>query len=50
MVRGRAEQAGSRASALVSGRTIWHELLERRLAAFDHSESALLFPTGYAVL
>jgi 8-amino-7-oxononanoate synthase len=39
---------GSRASALVSGRTTSHELLERRLAAFEHSESALLFPTGYA--
>jgi 8-amino-7-oxononanoate synthase len=39
---------GSRASALVSGRTIWHEQLERRLAQFEHAESALLFPTGYA--
>jgi 8-amino-7-oxononanoate synthase len=39
---------GSRASALVSGRTVWHEQLERRLAAFEHAESALLFPTGYA--
>jgi 8-amino-7-oxononanoate synthase len=39
---------GARASALVSGRTIWHEQLERRLAQFEHSESAILFPTGYA--
>lgn len=39
---------GSRASALVSGRTLWHEQLERRLAVFEHADSALLFPTGYA--
>jgi 8-amino-7-oxononanoate synthase len=39
---------GARASALVSGRTIWHEQLEQRLSRFEHSQSALLFPTGYA--
>ncbi|QDT52466.1 8-amino-7-oxononanoate synthase 2 [Caulifigura coniformis] len=39
---------GSRASALVSGRTVWHAELERRLAAFEHAEAAVLFPTGYA--
>jgi 8-amino-7-oxononanoate synthase len=39
---------GSRASALVSGRTVWHETLEKRLARFEHAKEALLFPTGYA--
>ncbi len=39
---------GARASALVSGRTIWHERLENRLAEFEQTEAALLFPTGYA--
>ena len=39
---------GARASALVSGRTEWHERLETRLAQFEGTESALLFPSGYA--
>ena len=39
---------GSRASALVTGRTQWHEQLEQALARFEGQESALLFPTGYA--
>ncbi|GAB4138490.1 MAG: 8-amino-7-oxononanoate synthase [Planctomycetaceae bacterium] len=39
---------GSRASALVSGRTEWHAQLEERLAQFEGQESAILFPTGYA--
>lgn len=39
---------GSTASALVSGRSIWHERLEQQLAAFEDTEAALLFPTGYA--
>lgn len=39
---------GARASALVSGRTIWHARLEQRLADFEGTESALLFPSGYA--
>lgn len=39
---------GARASALVSGRTHWHEQLESRLAQFKNTEAALLFPTGYA--
>ena len=39
---------GARASALVSGRTTFHEALERRLAAFERAEAAILFPTGYA--
>jgi 7-keto-8-aminopelargonate synthetase-like enzyme len=39
---------GSRASALVSGRTPFHERLERRLAEFEGEKAAVLFPTGYA--
>lgn len=41
-------QVGATASALVAGRTIWHEQLERRLARFEGTESAILFPSGYA--
>ncbi|MGH7129086.1 MAG: aminotransferase class I/II-fold pyridoxal phosphate-dependent enzyme, partial [Planctomycetaceae bacterium] len=40
--------SGATASALVAGRTIWHERLERRLAEFERQEAAILFPTGYA--
>ncbi|HUG91982.1 MAG TPA: 8-amino-7-oxononanoate synthase [Planctomycetaceae bacterium] len=40
--------AGARASALVCGRTAWHEQLEARLATFERQEAAVLFPTGYA--
>jgi 8-amino-7-oxononanoate synthase len=40
--------AGSGASALVSGRSVWHERLERRLAHFEGQEAAILFPSGYA--
>jgi 8-amino-7-oxononanoate synthase len=39
---------GSGASALVVGRSIWHERLEARLARFEGQEAAILFPTGYA--
>jgi 8-amino-7-oxononanoate synthase len=39
---------GARASALVCGRSEWHSQLERRLAEFEGTESAILFPTGYA--
>ncbi|REJ76745.1 MAG: 8-amino-7-oxononanoate synthase [Planctomycetota bacterium] len=39
---------GARASALVCGRTEWHERLESRLAAFEGAEAAILFPSGYA--
>ncbi|MEZ6122286.1 MAG: 8-amino-7-oxononanoate synthase [Planctomycetaceae bacterium] len=42
------QQVGSTASALVCGRSPWHERLEQRLADFEMSEAALLFPTGYA--
>ncbi len=39
---------GSRASALVTGRTAWHARLEATLARFEGQEAAILFPTGYA--
>ena len=39
---------GAQASALVSGRTKWHARLERRLASFEGTEDAILFPSGYA--
>lgn len=39
---------GSGASALVSGRTPWHERLEAALAAFENQNAALLFPSGLA--
>jgi 8-amino-7-oxononanoate synthase len=39
---------GSGASALVVGRSVWHERLEDRLARFEGQEAAILFPTGYA--
>ena len=39
---------GARSSALVAGRTEWHEKLEQALARFEGQEAALLFPTGYA--
>ena len=40
--------SGAAASALVCGRSEWHERLEARLAAFEQQEAAILFPTGYA--
>ena len=39
---------GATASALVSGRSAAHDRLESALAEFEGTESALLFPTGYA--
>lgn len=39
---------GAAASALITGRTLWHAALEDRLAAFERQPRALLFPTGYA--
>lgn len=49
-LRAGAEQGGSgvTASALVSGRSPWHQELEAGLAQFHGQESAILFPTGYA--
>ena len=40
--------AGARASPLVSGRTPLHAELERAMAEFEGTESAVLFPTGFA--
>lgn len=40
--------SGSRGSALVCGRTRWHERLEQTLAAFEGQPAAILFPTGAA--
>lgn len=39
---------GAGASPLVVGRSQAHERLERRLAEFEQTEAALLFPTGFA--
>lgn len=43
-----AAGVGSKASALVTGRSPYHEELEHRLARFEGEESAVLFPSGYA--
>jgi len=39
---------GSGASPLVSGRASSHAALERRLAEFEDTEAALVFPSGFA--
>lgn len=39
---------GSGASASLTGRSTLHDQLEAKVAAFENTESALLFPTGYA--
>ncbi|MEM8864021.1 MAG: 8-amino-7-oxononanoate synthase [Planctomycetota bacterium] len=39
---------GSGASPLVTGRSTWHQRLERRLAEFEGAEATLLFPSGFA--
>lgn len=39
---------GAGASPLVCGRSSLHAELERALAEFEHTEAALLFPTGFA--
>jgi len=48
--RSAAEESGvgSGASALVSGRGQWQARLEEQLAEFEQTESAIVFPTGYA--
>jgi 8-amino-7-oxononanoate synthase len=38
---------GAGASRLISGNTIIHEELEKRIAKFKGTEAALIFPTGY---
>lgn len=42
------EQAGSGASPLVTGYGPWHERLEQAIAAFEGTEAAIVFPSGYA--
>jgi len=42
------EGCGSGSSRLVAGNSERHLVLERRLAGFKHSESALLFNSGYS--
>jgi len=39
---------GSAASALVTGRSEWQDRLEHTIADFEGTESALVFPSGYA--
>lgn len=39
---------GATASALVCGRTPWHERLEQLLAEWEGTQAALLFPSGMA--
>ncbi len=39
---------GSGASALVSGWSLEHETLANEIAAFEETEAAVLYPTGYA--
>ena len=39
---------GAGASALVSGRSPWHERLESAICDFEGTEAAVLFPSGYA--
>ncbi|MBI5700250.1 8-amino-7-oxononanoate synthase [Candidatus Saganbacteria bacterium] len=41
---------GAGASRLVSGNTIIHEQLEKKIAEFKKSEAAIVFPTGYMAI
>ena len=43
-----AMQAGAGASGLIAGRSPYHVRLEEVLAEFEGTESALLFPSGFA--
>ena len=43
-----ATGVGRGSSPLVCGRSTLHAELERRLAEFEHAETALLFPSGFA--
>lgn len=43
-----SSQAGAGASALIAGRSRQNADLEKSLAAFEGTESAILFPSGYA--
>ena len=43
-----AGQMGATASAVLAGRSQWHDLLEKRLAEFEDTAAALVFPTGFA--
>ena len=43
-----ATQAGAGASGLIAGRSLYHVRLEEALAEFEGTESALLFPSGFA--
>jgi len=43
-----AEQYGAGASALIAGRSSLHEQLEKTVADFETTESAVLFPSGFA--
>lgn len=38
---------GSAGSRLLNGNTVFHEKLEKQLAAFKHREAALIYATGY---
>ncbi|HQX49909.1 MAG TPA: 8-amino-7-oxononanoate synthase [Planctomycetaceae bacterium] len=43
-----AKQAGAGASALIAGRSPFHMRLEEAIAKFEATQSALLFPSGFA--
>ena len=43
-----AHQAGAGASALIAGRSPYHARLETAIAEFEGTESAVLYPSGFA--